>query len=111
MHDDTKRAKLIAELHAGMRLKSAGKTLIFVPTIKLGEEVREILKEHEIEAKFFYGQLPPMERELIIQELYKDTYDEGDANSGCVICTNAFGMGMDIPDVRLLPKSPRQSPL
>ena len=102
MHDDKKRAKLIAELHAGMRLKSVGKTLIFVPTIKLGEEVREILKKQEIEAKFFYGQLPPMERELIIQELYKDTDDERSANSGCVICTNAFGMGMDIPDVRLV---------
>lgn len=102
MHDDTKRAKLIAELHTAMRLKSSGKTLVFVPTIALGEEVGELLKKQGIEAKFFYGRLPSMERELIIQGLHNDTADERSADSGCVICTNAFGMGMDIPDVRLV---------
>ncbi len=102
MHDDTKRAKLIAELHTEMRLRSSGKTLIFVPTIALGEEVRELLKKQDIEAKFFYGRLAPMERELIIQRLNNDNDDDRNADSGCVICTNAFGMGMDIPDVRLV---------
>lgn len=102
MHDDTKRAKLIAELHTDMWLRSSGKTLIFVPTIALGEEVRELLKKQDIVAKFFYGRLAPMERELIIQELTNDIDGECSADSRCVICTNAFGMGMDIPDVRLV---------
>jgi superfamily II DNA helicase RecQ len=71
---------------------------VFVPTIKLGKKVCKLLTNQEIKAKFFYGKLPPMERELIVQELQNE---HGNDNS-CVICTNAFGMGMDIPDVRLV---------
>ncbi|OJI95026.1 RecQ family ATP-dependent DNA helicase [Planktotalea frisia] len=98
MHDNAKRAKLIAELHREMRHRSSGKTLVFVPTIKLGQEVRELLTKQEIEVKFFHGKLAPMERELITQGLH----DEHGDRSSCVICTNAFGMGMDIPDVRIV---------
>ena len=98
MHDNVERVELIAELHDAMRLRSSGKTLVFVPTRKLGDEVLKLLTKQEIQAKFFHGKLPPMERELIVQELQNE---HGNDNS-CVICTNAFGMGMDIPDVRLV---------
>ena len=102
MHDDVKRAKLIAELHTTMRRRTFGKTLVFVPTIALGEEVRDLLKKQDISSKFFYGRLPSMERELIIQGLRNDLNVETNDENSCVICTNAFGMGMDIPDIRLV---------
>ena len=102
MHDDIKRAKLIAELHTEMRLQCSGKSLIFVPTRKFGEEVGELLSRHGISAKFFHGKLPYMERELILQTLQTDQGDDNNQDNSCLICTNAFGMGMDIPDVRLV---------
>ena len=102
MHDDNKRAKLIAELHTEMRLRCSGKSLIFVPTRKFGEEVGELLSKRGISAKFFHGKLPYMERELILQGLQTDQSDDNDQDNSCLICTNAFGMGMDIRDVRLV---------
>ncbi|MDG1737799.1 MAG: RecQ family ATP-dependent DNA helicase [Paracoccaceae bacterium] len=101
-HDDKDRAKLIGELHANMRHQCSGKTLVFVPTIKKGEQVRDLLLQHEISAQFFHGRLPKMEREQIIAQFHGDAGLEGVKENSCLICTNAFGMGMDIPDVRLV---------
>lgn len=102
MHSDLSRAKLIRELHSKMQDSCSGKTLIFVPTRRVGQEVQELLSSEAITTEFFHGRLKAMERERIIQQFSK--LDGGPARKeiNCLICTNAFGMGMDIPNIRLV---------
>lgn len=68
----------------------------------MGQEVHELLSSEAITTEFFHGRLKAMERERIIQQFSK--LDGGPAGKeiNCLICTNAFGMGMDIPNIRLV---------
>jgi RecQ family ATP-dependent DNA helicase len=102
MRDMRKRAELVAELHNSMRHMCSGKTLVFVATRKQGEDVAELLVKQGIQTEFFHGGLDVMEREAIIQRFSTDSDVENPNGLSCLICTNAFGMGMDIPDVRLV---------
>lgn len=102
MHDHDDRVKLIQELHEGMTKKCLGKTLVFVSTKKQGERVRDLLEQKGVDCKFFHGSLNPMEREAIIQDFAAGEAENPDARLNLLICTNAFGMGMDIPNIRLV---------
>lgn len=102
MGDMTKRAELVAELHNSMRHVCSGKTLVFVATRRQGEDVADLLAKQGVQTEFFHGRLAPMEREAIIQRFSTDYDVENPTSLSCLICTNAFGMGMDIPDVRLV---------
>ena len=102
MHNDVSRAGLIHQLHVKMRSNCFGKTLIFVPTIKVGEKVQQLLLEEAVRSEFFHGRLPAMERERIIQGFSSNEKGSGATEISCLICTNAFGMGMDIPNIRLV---------
>ena len=95
---DQKRSDLINELFTAMRKRIDGKVLIFVPTIKVGEKVQNLLSEVNIAAPFFHGKLSAPDRDFILGRF--DNRIEPTAN--ILICTNAFGMGMDIPNVRIV---------
>ena len=72
--------------------------MAFVPTVALGAKVAESLQKAGIDAPLYHGQLPPNQRELILARF------QGRNEPACqmVVCTNAFGMGIDLPDVRLV---------
>jgi len=96
--DLSKRAIIVQRLFERMRFRSAGKALIFVPTIKKGNEVLNLLKEAGLNVDFFHGKLPPQDRDFLLGRF------EGRLESklDLLICTNAFGMGMDIPNIRIV---------
>lgn len=102
VHNDHTRVNVIAELHGKMRAVSSGKTLVFVPTVKVGQEVETRLASVGIVARFFHGGLSVMRREQYLTDLRDQKPTEDCSDSTIMICTNAFGMGMDIPDVRLV---------
>ena len=74
------------------------KTMIFVPTIKIGKELAEFLSSEGLPTPFYHGQLRTNEKEDLLQRFggrLKPTLSR-------IICTNAFGMGIDIPDVHMV---------
>jgi RecQ family ATP-dependent DNA helicase len=95
---DNKRSNLIEKLYHPMRKNTGGKALIFVPTIKVGEKVQELLLNVGINAPFFHGKLTAPNRDFVLGQ-YEGRIEPA---ANILICTNAFGMGMDIPNVRLV---------
>ena len=89
------RADLIATLLAGLK---GGKAMIFVPTVTIGNELHEALAARDVLIPFYHAKLPSNERDSIISRFSGMHEPRLDA----VICTNAFGMGLDIPNVRLV---------
>jgi ATP-dependent DNA helicase RecQ len=75
------------------------KVMIFVPSTKAGEELKGKLAELDLDIPFYHSRFgTPFER----QELQKRFQGESLPVVDHIICTNAFGMGMDIPNVRLV---------
>ena len=88
----------IAELLKLPQLRGR-KAMIFVPSTKVGEDLKVALAELGVDIPLFHAKLgTPFER----QELLKRFMGQSQPRVDHIICTNAFGMGLDIPDVRLV---------
>jgi ATP-dependent DNA helicase RecQ len=79
-------------------LKSGEKAIIFVPTVKIGNIVKDQLAEIGLDVPFYHSQLKMLERD----ELLNRFLDNQSPGLNTIICTNAFGMGIDIPNIRLV---------
>jgi len=75
--------------------KVQGCSIIYVRSRKLTKEIAVELQRHGISADYFHAGLDPDEK-IRKQNDWK--------NDQCrvIVCTNAFGMGIDKPDVRLV---------
>lgn len=95
---DEERSELVAEFIQALDHRAGGRALVFVPTLKKGREVEVLLGRTGVEAVFFHGQLAAKDRE------YLQGRFDGRLSPplNVMICTSAFGMGVDIPDVRLV---------
>ena len=94
--DESIRFKLITWLLAAM---PSGRAMIFVPTVRVGDEVREGLLKQGRDVPFYHSQLGTAnDRDMLLGQFTGRLAPARDV----VICTNAFGMGLDIPDVRLV---------
>jgi len=93
---EPQRAQIIADL---LRADLPGKVMIFVPSIRKGEELQANLKALGHELPFYHGQIqPPHKREALQKRFTGDLKP----NISQIICTNAFGMGLDVPNVRMV---------
>lgn len=92
----SRRAEVITNL---LEVKPAGKAMIFVPTKTIGEELAKALSERGINIPFYHAKIESAwERENLQQRFSGYAHPSFDT----IICTNAFGMGLDIPNVRLV---------
>jgi len=85
----------MAVLQQALRDKPPGRAIIYCGTRKGCEEVAGALSQDFNDVDFYHAGLPPGERERV----------QGDYNRGTIstlVATNAFGMGIDHPDVRLV---------
>jgi ATP-dependent DNA helicase RecQ len=87
----------------------SGKALVFVPTRRIGEEVQQGLAACGLGVPFFYGNLDKLKRSSIQGRFCGQLAPE----LNTVICTKAFGMGIDVPNIRLVihegqPDSPEE---
>gem|GEM_PF-1262608 len=73
--------------------KLSGPTIIFVSYTKTSQKLASILKKNGIKATFYHGHLEPEEKEKRQNQFMK-----GEEN--VMVCTIAFGMGVDKPDIR-----------
>ncbi|MBV9613132.1 MAG: ATP-dependent DNA helicase RecQ [Acidobacteriaceae bacterium] len=69
--------------------------IVYVSTRKMAEDIMRALAEENIEALFYHGGLKASERHDI-----QDQFMSG--NAEVIVATNAFGMGVDKPDIRFV---------
>jgi ATP-dependent DNA helicase RecQ len=72
-----------------------GSTIIYVNTRKKTKQIAQFLQKNKINATFYHGGLNNSERETRQDAWIKDKVK-------IMVATNAFGMGIDKPDVRLV---------
>ncbi len=87
---EDKDAKLIEIL-----TKVAGSAIVYVRSRKGTREIASLLKQHKISATFFHAGLQPKEKALRQQSWINNEIR-------VIVATNAFGMGIDKPNVRLV---------
>jgi ATP-dependent DNA helicase RecQ len=74
---------------------ATGGAIIYCATRKKTAEVAQFLQLHNIAADFFHGALPPQAKKDV-----QERFINGELR--VIAATNAFGMGIDKPDVRLV---------
>ena len=94
----TERPQIIADL-CRLRLPFGGKVMIFVPTRKIGETLQKHLHEQGLETPFYHSRLASgWEREQLVKRFVGQSLPNVDQ----IICTSAFGMGLDVSNVRMV---------
>ena len=69
--------------------------MIFVPTRKIGEALQRYLRDRGLETPFYHSQLASAwEREQLVKRFVGESRPIVDR----IICTSAFGMGLDVSD-------------
>jgi ATP-dependent DNA helicase RecQ len=92
------RPKIISQL-CRTQMSDGSKVMIFVPTRKIGEALQDYLRDQGLETPFYHSQLASAwEREQLIKRFVGESRPLVDR----IICTSAFGMGLDVPNVRLV---------
>ena len=82
-------------LESDLPAETPGGAIIYCATRKRTEEIAEFLREHKVAAGFFHAGLLP-ETKKSVQEAFST------GQLRVIVATNAFGMGIDKPDVRLV---------
>jgi len=94
----TQRPQTIVRL-CQAALPKGGKVMIFVPTRKVGETLQRHLCDRGLETPFYHSQFAnSWEREQLLKRFVGDSQPVVDR----IICTSAFGMGLDVPNVRMV---------
>jgi len=93
---DAARYEVIAKL---LRLVVKDRAMLFVPTVKTGKALQAGLLSHGLNIPFFHSSLGTAnDRDMLLGRFTGRI----EPTERVVICTNAFGMGLDVPNVRLV---------
>ena len=82
-------------LQADLPADTPGGAIIYCATRRHTEEVAEFLQEKQVAVDHFHAGLPPETKKNV-----QESFIRGDLRA--IAATNAFGMGIDKPDVRLV---------
>ena len=92
---EEKSAHIHQMLEADLPADDTSGAIVYCSTRRHTEEVAEFLREKGMKADHFHAGLPPETKKDVQQ-----SFIEGDLR--VIVATNAFGMGIDKPDVRLV---------
>ena len=96
---DKTGGKKLAHIHqvllADLPPNTPGGAIVYCATRRRTEEVAEFLQYHDVAADFFHAKLPPETKKSVQQRFIGGALR-------VIAATNAFGMGIDKPDVRLV---------
>lgn len=87
--DDAEKRKALAEILS----ETKGSKIVYCATVKAVEEVTEVLRSANFDAESYHGRLSAKKRTEA-----QDRFMRGDTE--IIVATNAFGMGVDKPDIR-----------
>src|SRR5438034_11299226 len=76
-----------------------GRAMLFVPTVKTGRQVQDGFRLLGLELPFFHAKFGTVNDRDVLLGRFTGRIDPP---AKVIICTNAFGMGLDLPDVRLV---------
>lgn len=91
----TKLADILTAIEANLPPEGASGAVVYCATRSATEKVAEFLKGQGLAADFFHAGLPP-DRKRDVQEAFRT------GQLRVIAATNAFGMGIDKPDIRLV---------
>ena len=80
---------------ANLPAREPGGAIVYCATRRQSEEIAEFLRAQEMAAGYFHAGMPPETKKHVQQSFIR-----GDLR--VITATNAFGMGIDKPDVRLV---------
>jgi ATP-dependent DNA helicase RecQ len=80
---------------AKMLVKIPGTAIVFVRNRKKTREIAEYLQKKKITSDYYHAGLDHTRRSRIQEDWMKN-------KARVIVCTNAFGMGIDKPDVRIV---------
>ena len=86
--DGGKREALIRLLDPGR-----GRALVYTGTVAAAEETAELLRQRRLAAAHYHGRMPDDERRGVQEQFAAGALR-------VVVATSAFGMGVDVPDIR-----------
>ncbi len=75
--------------------QNTGSSIVYCKSRKLTQQITDLLKLHQINADYYHAGLSSVERTKKQEEWINNKIHT-------IVCTNAFGMGIDKPDVRLV---------
>ncbi len=95
--DEVRREAIMLSLleQEGFRNRNSGRAILYCATRKKVDHVYKIIKENGFRVGYYHAG-----RSAGVREKTQDLYREGYHN--ILVATNAFGMGVDQPDVRLV---------
>ena len=97
--EQTSSAEKFAHIHqiltADLPADQNGGAIVYCATRRQAEEIAEYLQAKGVEANHFHAGLPPETKKNV-----QDSFIRGELRA--IVATNAFGMGIDKPDVRLV---------
>ena len=82
-------------IQSDLPMDTPGGAIIYCATRRHTEEVAQLLQEKQLAADHFHAGLPPETKKHV-----QESFIRGDLRA--IAATNAFGMGIDKPDVRLV---------
>ena len=91
----TKLTDILSAIEANLPSEGASGAVVYCATRSATEKVAEFLKGQGLAADFFHAGLPP-DRKREVQEAFRT------GQLRVIAATNAFGMGIDKPDIRLV---------
>jgi ATP-dependent DNA helicase RecQ len=91
----TKLADILDVIEAKLPLEGASGAIVYCATRSATERVAAFLKQQGLSAEHFHAGLPPDEKRSI-----QERFRVGELR--IIAATNAFGMGIDKPDIRLV---------
>jgi len=89
-HEDAKSPKVVEIIN-----KVKGSGIVYVRSRNKTKDIAEYLQRNNISADFYHAGLTTKERSLKQDNWIKN-------KTKVIVCTNAFGMGIDKPDVRFV---------
>jgi ATP-dependent DNA helicase RecQ len=72
-----------------------GSAIVYCATVREAAALHRALREADVAAGLYHGKLPKAEREVAQEAFMRD-------QARVMVATNAFGMGIDKPDIRLV---------